>query len=96
MQRSPGGIGGGIEACRRTCADGHARHRLRRGGHGHGVADGMATMSPGRRGGDGIRSGPDFLTPLTTTEDPEAMAPAGMRVFVETIEDLKVLVATPP
>ena len=56
----------------------------------------MADKSSGRKGGDRIRSDPGLLTPLPTTEGPEAMAPAGIRAVVETIEELKSLVAHSP
>lgn len=56
----------------------------------------MARQSSGRTGRDKSRSGPELLAPLPTDEHPEATAPADMRLLVETIEELKALVATPP
>ena len=56
----------------------------------------MARQSSGRTGREATRSGSDLLAPLPTDERPEATAPADMRLLVETIEELKALVATPP
>ena len=53
-------------------------------------------MSPGRKGGDKVRSDPDLLMLLPTAEQPAVTTTADIRALVETIEELKSLVSHPP
>ena len=56
----------------------------------------MARTPSGRKDRGEPRSGPDLLTPLPATEHPEATMPADIHSLIEVIEELKVLVASPP